>query len=209
MIAPLAALARWQHAAGEYWPYVCAAPFLGDHPLPTARRPRRAPVARWLVGMATALPAEARPAIFVDLPPAATLGATPDLADLGFHVVPVIQRWAAHPAVLDCRALVDRLVLYAALIHRPVSERGVVFLLDGDREGPDRRPDFAPRVFDNRYTYSSDRFPPPTFLRARRIESLSWVGPSDIAQDLRPYLEDLGASLSLTPTVVGPGSRTD
>lgn len=183
------ALARWQHAAGAYWPYVCAVPFLGDTVPGSAARAGQTRLGRWLVKTTTAIPVERHPAIFVDLPPVQILPATPELIGLGFVVVPVIQRWIARPAVIDGAALVRQLAYFATRVRRVPDERGVVFLLDGDRAGPDAKA-AASRAFDNRYDYSRDRFPPASFLRARGIDSLYWTSLSEPAEDLRPYWDE-------------------
>lgn len=203
MNALAVALARWQHAAGAYWPYVCAAPFLCDRIVRAdgvVRRgqgcslapPRRLPaLARALAASAAAVPSDLHPAIFVDLPPVQSLAATVDLVDAGFVVVPIIQRWVVVPAVLDCRSLVARLAWAGRQVRRPVAERGVVFLLDGDRDGTRARNARNFRVFDNRYQYPADRFPPASFLGKRAVDVLYWITPTGIAPDLTSYAAEL------------------
>lgn len=202
MTALAVALARWQHAAGAYWPYVCAAPFLGDA-LPPANgavvgeghgpsAAARLPVlARAFVETLAAIPSDIHPAIFVDLPPDQSLAAAADLVDAGFVVVPIIQRWVSSPAVLDCRPLVARLLRSGRQVRRPSVERGVVFFLDGDRDGLGAARVETPRAFDNRYQYPTDRFPPASFLVARGVDVLYWIAPAGIAPDLQSYAAEL------------------
>jgi len=82
------ALARWQHAAGPYSPYVCAAPFLvpltGLGATLAPRLPRR--LARRIAAL---VPAGG--ALFIDLPPEQTLGAAPDLSRRGLLTVPPVD----------------------------------------------------------------------------------------------------------------------
>jgi hypothetical protein len=214
------ALACWQHAAGPYWPYVAATPFVGDVSEDWVRRVVHAELARRGADAARtrrrgdgetrvvgggrvlhsilALAGDDRAAIFVDLPPKRALPATAELNRLGFIVVPVVQRWVVSSAVLDCRTLVARLVIDGERSRHPARERGVVFVLDGDRAGP---PGYAPgprvpRRFDNRYAYPPDRLPPPTFLRAHGIVAARWLGP---ARDLQTYRDNLARSLLPDP----------
>jgi hypothetical protein len=191
------AFVLWQRAAGPYWPYVCAAPFVSGS-APTAAG--RARPERHLRDLLSAL-AEPTTALFVDLPPAGPLGVAPDLSARGLAVVPVIQRWCAPAGLLPARPLVDRLVGAAEALGRP--RRGaVVLLLDGERAGRAReRP--PPRRFDNRYEYPACRFPPPALLRREGIERVRWVGRG-IAADLRLYARGLAAA-GLEPLVVDPG----
>src|SRR5688500_7491306 len=86
------ALLCWQDAAGPWWPYVCATPFLSELPveerdLVRARLP--APLARVLGSCDDA----GGTALYVDLAPETVLAATPVLNGRGYVVVPVIQRW--------------------------------------------------------------------------------------------------------------------
>jgi hypothetical protein len=180
------AFVRWQHAAGPYWPYVCAAPFLGG-PIARRSRPRRHDTS--LVAALRGLPAGERTAVFVDLPASRTLPSADDLARLGFLVVPVIQRWATAPAVLACESLVAQLLDCAPRRRPPSAQRGVIFLLDGERAGPSTSP--KPRLFDNRYSYPICRFPPPGFLHEDGISNVVWLPGLPIAQDLLPYAQVL------------------
>lgn len=219
--SPLAeALLRWQAAAGPYWLYVCAAPFISA---PQSLRVRRPSPVRSLLPEVLAPPRpEQHTAIFFDLPPAETLPATRAFNELGFIVVPIIQRWLAVPAVLACERLAADLWAYGMQAALPRTERGVAFLLDGERSQPpsltlpsDRSESEGPthrtqsdrkgggdsttlRRFDNRYSYPIDRFPPPAFLRAQGIACVDWVCPDGIALDLHRYARDLeDASLPL------------
>jgi hypothetical protein len=136
------ALLRWQDAAGPWWPYVCATPFLSDlteSDLTVAES--RTGVPRLPAPLARALRTiddDRATALFVDLAPESTLAATPLLHDLGYVVVPVIQRWAAAPAIVPAETLLARLVAFAPRAALPAPARGVVFLLDGRRFGPAR-----------------------------------------------------------------------
>ncbi|HVC35447.1 MAG TPA: hypothetical protein VNL16_18200 [Chloroflexota bacterium] len=191
--APARALVRWQHAAGPYWPYVCSAPFVGPWGATLGTNARTRACARLLEEVAAIPPGE-RAAVFVDLPPRLTLPATAALNDLGYVVVPVIQRWIVAPATLDCRRLVDDLIIHGARVRLPRPARGAVFLLDGDRAGPLRREGRpAPRrVFDNRYSYPACRFPPAAFLHHEGITSAWWISGAGIADDARQYAEAAG-----------------
>lgn len=191
------ALARWQRAAGPYWPYVCAAPLLGTDLAPVPAGLPRVP--RVIHRALSRVRADERMAIFIDLPPGPSLAATPLLRGHGFHVVPVIQRWGAAAAVLRSDLLLHWLVTFAPSAPWPPAAGGVAFLLDGDRRGagsrPGRsmldRPQRGLRRFDNRYAYPLCRFPPPAFLRAHGITAVRWISRSGIARDLVAYAEQL------------------
>src|SRR5207249_1956684 len=89
--------------------YVCAAPFLRSVPQTGRRSKSPAPESR-VIEMIESLPATDGSAIYIDLPPTHTLRLTPQLNDLGFRVVPIIQRWVAAPAVIPCGELSRQLV---------------------------------------------------------------------------------------------------
>jgi len=141
-------------------------------------------------------------AIFIDLPPETTLGATVPLQRLGYIVVPVIQRWAVAPAVVRSERLLGLLVALAGDARAPTAVRGAAFLTDGRRFGTrgqmpalqerPRRVSFG-RRFDNRYQYPICRFPPPELLIAQGFERAVWV-PELIAPDLQPYAARLAAA---------------
>ena len=192
------ALVRWQHAAGPYWPYVCAAPFLALPSRRRAKRRQRPPQPAFLRVLEQARAAE-RIAVFADLPVSDSLPVTPALQESGFRVVPVIQRWAVPNAVLPCSELVADLAAFAPL-HIPAGAlRGVVFLLDGDRCGrEDGAQCVSPALFDNRYSYPICRFPPPSVLKSDGITAVDWLSPNGIAEDLLPYVEQLAVA-DLTP----------
>jgi hypothetical protein len=141
-----------------------------------------------------ALPDRERSAVFLDLPPRETLPATEQIARLGFLIVPVIQRWVVAEAVLPCEDLQAQLVGHAPRARQTPCERGVVFLLDGERAGPSAQP----RRFDNRYQYPICRFPPPDFLRRHEVNSVYWLPAPPVAEDLAAYMELL-ASGGLAP----------
>ena len=254
------ALVRWQHAAGPFWPYVCAAPFLGTgegatfalqawsrHQRRSARRcaapsghhdlrPSRAETAladrlldatgavqdslelplsrareRGLggEGFSSGPGGEGSSVLLVDLPAEPVLAAAPRLVERGWHVVPVIQRWVASPAVLPCQRLVEHLVVGAWRARRPISPRGAVLIADGERMGPAGYPAaIAGRAFDNRYEYQVCRFPSTDFLRAHGVERIQWITsgarPAErpVSPDLAPYLEDLlraGVAVNVVP----------
>ncbi|HLZ07453.1 MAG TPA: glutathionylspermidine synthase family protein [Chloroflexota bacterium] len=197
------ALRRWQHAAGPFWLYVGSAPFLSDlepRPAVDGAQPRRA--GRISSTLSRALEAffdGGRRLIVVDLPPVQTLRATRILNDRGFIVVPVLHRWLASPAVLESRALLEAIVEAGEQSRRPALVRGVILVLDGERGGePGGRPG-RPRAFDNRYDYSSGRFPSIDLLASQRISSVAWVSPAPLAHDLLPFaraLRDSGLPMS-------------
>src|SRR5262249_18434123 len=119
-------------------------------------------------------------AIFVDLLRTSVLPATVWLNQRGFVVVPVIQRWVAFPAVLNCSRLIEQLVTFGGRCRRPSWPRGVVFVLDGDRAGR-KRMVIPPDRFDNRYAYSGSLFPAPEELRRRGFHVVRWVGTAALA----------------------------
>lgn len=225
------ALVRWQHAAGAYWPYVCAAPFNAEcgtsgeaRILATRSRwPRPTPpdgggtkqtrageqglsaAARLLIDRLDATAKGERVAVFVDLPAVPTLAMAPVLCQRGIHPAPIIQRWVAEHAILPCEALVDTLITVSWQLMRPGQSRGAAFLLDGDRAGPLRfRADgTAPaRRFDNRYEYPICRFPLPGFLRSDGITAVYWCSAGGVAVDLEPYAELL-TEAGLAPRAIG------
>ena len=210
------ALIRWQHSAGPYWPYVCAAPFLADLAMPIRPRcaprasPARAPDSAVRAG--GTLPADpsigrlvgqldapgdsagAR-AVLADLPIEMTLAMAPALSRHGWHVVPVVQRWATEPAILPSAGLLTLLLDGADHVARPSRPRGVILLADGERAGQSVRvPRPSGRAFDNRYAYQICRFPPASLLRSLDVRALSWVCPAGIARDLGPYAAGLSAA---------------
>ncbi len=204
------AFACWQDAAGPFWLYVCATPFLAGLGVEVATTiPPRLPAA-----LARALERDREPgaAIFADLAPEVTLSATPILLQRGYRVVPVIQRWVAAPAVIPSETLLARLVAFRPPAP-PVEARGVVFLLDRRRFGTAGPPLILPtppivrrharlgRRFDNRYEYPICRFPPPELLREHGISRTVWL-PGGIAPDLQPYATRLAATgLAAEPVV--------
>ncbi len=203
-ISPLPeAFARWQDAAGPYWLYVCATPFLSELTVEMAAAVEpRVPtaLARVVYGGRNA-----GTAIFADLVPEVALLATPLLQRCGYHVVPVIQRWAVAPAVIRSETLLVRLVACQPATSLPVEVRGVVFLLDRRRFGVAGPPPARParlavrrhprlgRRFDNRYEYPICRFPPPDLLRENGVSRAVWL-PDWIAPDLQPYAARLAAA---------------
>jgi len=82
----------------------------------------------------------------------------------------------------------------------PRSDRGVVFLLDGDRAGPVTADEHGPppRRFDNRYSYRICRFPPPRLLQQDGLTAAFWLSPPGIAPDLIEYAQTL-AEAGLAP----------
>lgn len=221
------ALVRWQHAAGPWWPYVCAAPFLGSvegellaagaypsRPVRGRRLAEARALVDWLVTCGDdAATIDGSPlVVLVDAPSEPVLAVVPLLVARGWYVVPVIQRWIARPAVLPCGRLLRQLVDGAWQVHRPTAPRGVILIADGERMGTPGYPSLAPgRAFDNRYEYQVCRFPSIDFLRGQDVRSVRWVTdrPDGLARpDLAPYLEDLlrdGLSVELR---AWPGRET-
>jgi hypothetical protein len=213
-------LIRWQHAAGPFWPYVCAAPFLGTGDGETlaqkswkraASPPRRSRRQEILADRLlppeqslTPRPLSSGPwwdgdapltVLLVDLPAEPVLALAPLLVERGWYPVPVVQRWIATPAVLPCRRLIERLLLGAWQVRRPSSPLGAVLIADGERIGPTGT--VAGRAFDNRYEYQICRFPSTDFLLGHGVAHVRWVTdgtrPIDrpVRSDLAPYLEAL------------------
>ena len=205
------AFSRWQEAAGPFWPYVCATPFLSDVPVsPLGKIPRVAPALRREL-----LDVEPGCALVIDLPPERTLGLAIDCWARRVAVVPVIQRWAAVPAVIASDRLLGLLVTLANEARTLRDPRSVVLLLDGGRMGPAGPSQMAPprarpalgRRFDNRYQYPICRFPPPSLLLANGIRQARWV-PEAIAPDLQPYAAHLAsAGIAVAGTPVPPAGR--
>jgi hypothetical protein len=199
------ALVRWQHAAGPFWPYVCAAPFLGTGESgqltqaaamsvrPGAgRRSRFSPTQRALADRLLAGVLSPRrvgegvqrdvvgsfPVVLADLPAAPLVRVAPLLNERGWYVVPVVQRWIASPAVLACRELLAGLLVGAWLVRRPARPRGALLIADGERAGPVGYPPLVPgRTFDNRYEYQICRFPSTRFLEAQSVRRVTWLTP--------------------------------
>jgi hypothetical protein len=196
MMALAEALVRWQYAAGPFWPYVCAAPFLGADAgaIRGVERGARGWTRRQRA-LAEALTGEGPPLTLAELPPEPVLAVAPLLVERGWYVVPVIQRWIASPAVLPCGRLMRALVDGAWRARRPASPRGAVLVADGVRAGPPRYPASVPgRTFDNRYEYQICRFPSLDFLAAQGVRSARWITARPdgmVGPDLAPYLEDL------------------
>jgi hypothetical protein len=200
---PLArAFLRWQRAAGPFWPFVCAAPFLSDlQPRPVRRR--ASSVGAALLDHLPPLDQDDRFAALLDLPIEPTLAVADQLNAAGLIVVPVVQRWSAQPAVLDCRLLLGLLLDQAGRQCHLDSPRGILFLLDGERSVapshllPGRS--VSPRAFDNRYTYRSCRFPNAATLIEAGYNDVLWLSNDGVAADLSEYATSLvGAGLSLT-----------
>jgi glutathionylspermidine synthase len=189
------ALRRWQHAAGPFWLYVGAAPFLSDLESesiadltgdgPVGRVPRVLSSA--LGGISAAEPR----LVVVDLPAVPILRATAALNARGFSVVPVIHRWLADPAVLPSRVLFEALVAGGLRCRRPRSPRGIVLVLDGERAGKPDRSRRPTNRFDNRHDYSAGRFPTLDLLQSQGIASVHWVLRSDLASDLEDFVRSL------------------
>lgn len=188
------ALVRWQHAAGPFWPYVCAAPFLAERVPPPRTRQSRADGSLLTLLMEHT---EGRACAFVDLPPTAALGAAPELNQRGRLVVPVVQRWSAAATVLPCEPVIRLLLAVSRRLNRPADPVGAVFYLDGDRSGHDAH---VParlnrgRAFDNRYLQSSNLLPPASLLLAFATPHVAWVSPGPIAPDVHAYLQALRAA---------------
>jgi hypothetical protein len=205
-------LESWQRAAGPFWLYVCAAPFLS--PLAEAELAQPARKTRWSgareIFSAVQEAQDQRTAVFVDLAPEQTLTLTAELNRLDYVVVPVIQRWAVANAAVPSELLVEALVRYGAQARLPHEHwdqiRGAVFLLDGLRRGrPMAQSATSPntdgahaaaisrrtsstRRFNNRYTYPICRFPPSSLLRQLQFLAFATI-PREPAPDLLPYYD--------------------
>lgn len=194
--AAVEALLAWQRAAGPYWPYVCSAPFLAEGITPRPVLPTATAASQALVTAIGQL-SEIRPLVVVDLPAALTLSALPALHQLGYRVVPIVQRWIVPDAVLPSRRLLNALVGAARRAPRPAEPpRGVVLCLDGERGGNPNSPAPSPARFDNRYAYPICRFPPRRFLTSDGVTGVYWVSNGPLAEDLLPYRESLTPDLA-------------
>ncbi|MFN8522380.1 MAG: hypothetical protein U0821_04665 [Chloroflexota bacterium] len=178
------ALIRWQRAAGPLWSYVLAAPFIAPVPLPRSPRLREEAVPGLQQTVAEHIHGGV---VIVDLDPVVGLRQAPEWTQAGAFVVPVIQRWPAHPAVLDSRALLRALVSPTVAPRKPSTPDGVVLVLDGPRAGRPGPPLHA-RLFDNRYQYPLCRFPPASLLASQSIGRATLVTDRSVAPDVLPYL---------------------
>ncbi|HZT06746.1 MAG TPA: hypothetical protein VFC51_06920, partial [Chloroflexota bacterium] len=130
------ALRRWQRAAGPYWMYVCAAPFLQPVPI---REPSYRRIDPSLLAAIRDSGGD-RPHVFVDRGnPESALALTPALMDAGLRVVPIAQRWVSADAVVPSAGLVASLLAFAPAVSRPDPACGYVFVLDGARRGMEGR----------------------------------------------------------------------
>ncbi|MCC7370635.1 MAG: hypothetical protein IT306_19600 [Chloroflexi bacterium] len=224
------ALIRWQHAAGPFWPYVCAAPFLGTgESLQLAAGIPARPARTVPRSQGDDCRGDTFQVVLADVPAEPLLAAAPELTDAGWYVVPVIQRWIASPAVLPCRRLLELLLRGADGVRRPAQPRGAILVADGDRTGPPAYPVLVPgRTFDNRYEYQICRLPSTRFLLEHGVQEVRWLtserppvpGPNGpepmtlglppVARDLQPYREmllqagiEVAASVATADTALG------
>ncbi|MEA2642167.1 MAG: hypothetical protein QOF51_3561, partial [Chloroflexota bacterium] len=103
-VALIEALSRWQRAAGPFWPYVCAAPFLGEITVPTVRSGSSA-MSDAFAARVTQLVEDApdsMAAIYADVSPEMALAASGQLSAQQIATVPVIQRWVIDQARVPC-----------------------------------------------------------------------------------------------------------
>ena len=194
------ALLRWQHVAGPFWPFVGVAPFLTELN-PGWARPRPSSVGTVLLDLLPLSTRGGRFAALLDLPIEKTLAAAGELNAAGLTIVPVVQRWSAQPAVLDCRQLLGLLLDQAQRQRRLEAPKGLLLLLDAERTGRRSPPRLrAPSgAFDNRYTYRSCRFPTATTLARAGYDRVLWLSGGGIAVDLVDYAASLTlAGLDLT-----------
>jgi hypothetical protein len=186
------ALLRWQHAAGPFWPFVCVAPFLTElNPRPARRR--GSTVGTELLDLLPLSERGGRFAALLDLPIERTLAVADELNAAGLTIVPVVQRWSAQPAVLDCRELLGLLLNQAPRQRRRKAPGGLLLLLDAERTGRagPARSRVPAGAFDNRYTYRSCRFPTAATLARAGYERLLWLSGGEIAADLVEYAASL------------------
>jgi len=200
------ALERWKQAAGPYWLYVNATPFLGPAAM-TVRptRPRRDPNLRLLLEQLRGQAVQGGVAAFLDLPAATGLWLSLRLNQAGWHAVPLVERWPADPAVLPSKALTRHLVSIGGRLLEAPAATSVAFVLDGERGGPEGltgTPRGRSNRFDNRFHYSTHRFPAPSFLMANGVSRVAWCGGQGIAADLVGYVAGLRAA-DLEVTLVG------
>jgi hypothetical protein len=176
------------------------APFLTDL---SPRRVRRqtASVGTALLDL-LALPDKGRPfAAVLDLPIERTLAVADHLNAADLTIVPVVQRWSAQPAVLECRLLLGLLLDQARRQRRLEAPRGLLLLLDAERTGhaSPARSRAPAGAFDNRYTYRSCRFPTAATLASAGYDRVLWLSSGGIASDLADYaasLQHAGAGLT-------------
>jgi hypothetical protein len=198
------ALVRWQHAAGPYWAYVCAAPFLAEHAQPPLADPPRADT-RLLSLLRTH--SEDGAAAFVDLPPARSLQSAIALNWSGRLVVPAMQRWSVEDALLPSKSLTRLLLTLSMRLSRPGRVHGTVFYMDGDRGRrlrPASSPSGAIKRFDNRFVQSLNVLPTAEFLAEHGVARVAWIMRGRVAADAQHYLRDL-RSAGLPVSVVDAG----
>lgn len=186
------ALLRWQHAAGPFWPFVCVAPFLTELS-PRSARHRVSSVGTALLDLLPLSDQGGRFAALLDLPIERTLAVADELNAAGLTIVPVVQRWSAQPAVLDCRELLGLLLDQAQRQRRLEAPRGLLLLLDAERTGRacPARSRVPSGAFDNRYTYRSCRFPTAATLARAGYDRVLWLSGGGIAVDLVDYAASL------------------
>jgi hypothetical protein len=178
------AFVYWQRAAGRYWQFVCATPFLC--PVPPASIPMDWHVDPGLIGLINSIKGP-RPAIFVDLALSRTLPATPALESLGFRVVPIIQRWPNAKAVLPSGPIQQELIACRSRHRASEADRGLIVLLDGERAGPEQGSASPDQLFDNTYPYVICRFPPVRLLHEDGVGATYLVSSAGVASDLSDY----------------------
>lgn len=179
----------WRRAGGPHGRLVFAAPFFGRLEGPAPARSGRAAFAR-LAGLLPG-PIGRDEAVYLDLDPRLTLAAVPYLRRLTGHVIPLIARWPADPAVLPGGPVLELLVRHAPGPRERRSAGGSpVFLLDGARAGPAGGVSarVLARRFDNRYAYQIDYLPPALGLREAGLTRITWISETGAAApDLAAY----------------------
>jgi hypothetical protein len=117
-------------------------------------------------------------AVVLDLEPLSGVRMAAEASHRGLaHVVLIVPRWPHAEAVLPTAELIATLLGESRRLRVPAATSNVVFVLDGEREMPLRRPLSDPRV-DNRYALAVGDLPNLAALRAAGVQRLVKVSRS-------------------------------
>ncbi len=170
--AELRAYLAWTRAAGPFWQYVAAMPFLvhpSRHRAPLPLDAARTAIERSILPFFDS--ARGRVALLLDLPPDLGLATTLAFHEERWLVVPVMSRWPTERPALPVDSLLAQLIWLSAELRPPAEPRGIVFLLDAERQTLPH-PDAVEHKFDNRYVYSTDDLPSARMLLEWGVEAV-------------------------------------